>query len=78
MTEDDVRNYGYSRDHRSDRRQIVIGMVTTTDWIPIAHHVFGGNTLDRKTVQGVVKDLKERLRVSRVTFVGDRGFVRRQ
>lgn len=75
VTEEDVRKYGYSRDHRSDRRQIVIGMVTTTDGIPIAHHVFEGNTLDRKTVQSVVKDLKERLGISRVTFVGDRGLL---
>ena len=73
VTEEDVRKYGYSRDHRRDRRQIVIGMVTTTDGIPIAHHVFQGNTLDRKTVEGVVKDLTERLGLSKVTFVGDRG-----
>ena len=57
ITDEDVRRYGYSRDHRKDRRQIVIGMVTTTDGIPIAHHVLAGNTLDRKTVEGVVQDL---------------------
>ena len=72
---DDIRKYGYSRDHRSDRRQIVIGMVTTTDGIPIAHHVFPGNTLDKKTVEAVVKDLTERLGLQKVTFVGDRGLL---
>lgn len=75
VTAEDVRRYGYSRDHRGDRRQIVIGMVTTTDGIPIAHHVFAGNTLDRKTVEEVVKDLRERLGLSKVTFVGDRGIL---
>ncbi len=75
VTAEDVRRYGYSRDHRGDRRQIVIGMVTTTDGIPIAHHLFPGNTLDRKTVEDVVKDLRERPGLSKVTFVGDRGIL---
>ena len=75
VTAGDIRKYGYSRDHRGDRRQIVIGMVTTTDGIPIAHHVFAGNTLDRKTVEEVVKDLRERLGLKGVTFVGDRGIL---
>ena len=75
VTAEDIRKYGYSRDHRRDRRQIVIGMVTTTDGIPIAHHVFAGNTLDRKTVEEVVKDLRERLGLKKVTFVGDRGIL---
>ena len=73
VTAEDIRRYGYSRDHRGDRRQIVIGMVTTTDGIPIAHHVFPGNTLDRKTVESVVEDLQGRLGLRKVTFVGDRG-----
>jgi transposase len=39
----------------------VIGLVTTTDGIPIAQHVLPGNALDRKTVEDVGKDLRERL-----------------
>jgi hypothetical protein len=61
VTAEDVRRYGYSRDHRGDRQQIVIGLVTTTDGIPIAQHVLPGNALDRKTVEDVGKDLRERL-----------------
>ena len=38
------RAFGYSRDHRADRPQIVIGLLCTSDGIPIAHHVFSGNT----------------------------------
>ena len=34
--------FGYSRDHRSDRPQIMIGLLVTSDGIPIAHHVFSG------------------------------------
>jgi hypothetical protein len=39
--------FGYSRDHRGDRPQVVIGLLVTSDGIPIAHHVFAGNTADR-------------------------------
>ena len=43
------RAFGYSRDHRGDRPQVVIGLLTTSDGIPIAHHVFAGNTADVAT-----------------------------
>lgn len=73
--EDDVRRYGYSRDHRCDRRQVVIGMVMTRDGIPLCHHVFPGNTVDKSTVVAVVTDLKQRFNLKRVVFVGDRGML---
>lgn len=73
--EDDFRRYGYSRDHRFDRRQVVIGMVMTSDGIPLCHHVFPGNTVDKTTVVEVVKDLKQRFNLKRIVFVGDRGML---
>jgi len=73
--EDDFRRYGYSRDHRFDRRQVVIGMVMTSEGIPVCHHVFPGNTVDKTTVVAVVKDLKQRFNLKRMVFVGDRGML---
>jgi hypothetical protein len=75
IVEEDIRRYGYSRDHRFDRRQVAIGMVMTRDGIPLCHHVFPGNTLDKTTVAEVVRDLKKRFDLSRVIFVGDRGML---
>lgn len=75
IVEEDVRRYGYSRDGRFDRRQVTIGVVMTRDGIPLCHHVFPGNTVDKTTVAAVVKDLKKRFRLSRVIFVGDRGML---
>lgn len=75
LVEDDFRRYGYSRDHRPDRRQVVIGMVMTREGIPLCHHVFPGNTVDKTTVTAVVHDLKERFNLARVIFVGDRGML---
>lgn len=75
LVEEDFRRYGYSRDHRCDRRQVVVGMVMTREGVPLCHHVFPGNTADKTTVTAVVKDLKERFKPGRVVFVGDRGML---
>ena len=66
---------GYSRDHRPDADQIVVGLVLNEAGIPIAHHVFEGNTLDKKTVNKVVSDLENRFAIKNVIFVGDRGLL---
>ena len=70
-----MRRYGYSRDGRFDKRQVVIGMVMARDGIPLCHHVFAGNTVDKTTVADVVLDLKQRFALERVVFVGDRGML---
>ena len=75
VQDDDLRRYGYSRDHREDRRQVVIGLVMTRRGIPLCHHVFSGNTVDKTTVAQVVSDLKRRFALQRVIFVGDRGML---
>ena len=69
------KRFGYSRDHRSDRPQVVIGLLCTGDGIPIAHHVFAGNTADASTLPGVLADLTERFAVGRICVVADRGLI---
>jgi transposase len=75
LLEDDIRKFGYNRDGKLDCRQIVIGIVMTRDGIPLCHHVFPGNTVDKSTVASVIHDLKSRFRLDRVVFVGDRGML---
>ena len=69
------RAFGYSRDHRADRPQIMIGLLCTSDGIPIAHHVFPGNTNDATTLADVLADLAERFAVGRICVVADRGLI---
>lgn len=75
--EAELAAHGYSRDHRPDRPQIIIGVVTSKQGIPFAHYVFGGNTPDKNTVKGVLEDLKGRFGITHCIFVGDRGMVTR-
>ncbi|KXB05053.1 hypothetical protein AKJ49_01450 [candidate division MSBL1 archaeon SCGC-AAA382A03] len=70
----DLADFGYSRDGRSDKVQIVLGVVMA-DGIPIAHEVWPGNTTDRSTLEEAVKDLKERFDIRNVVFVADRGLI---
>ena len=67
--------FGYSRDKRDDRPQVVIGLLVTGDGIPIAHHVFSGNTNDASTLPAVMTDLQERFGVGRIALVADRGLI---
>jgi transposase len=67
--------FGYSRDRRSDRPQVVIGLLTSADGIPIAHHVFAGGTQDATTLKGVLDDLTTRFAVGRICVVADRGLI---
>ncbi len=52
------RAFGYSRDHRSDRPQVVLGLLCTGDGIPIAHHVFAGSTNDATTTVMAARRLR--------------------
>jgi len=71
----ELAQYGYSRDHRADRPQIVIGLMCTGDGCPVAVEVFEGNTADPMTLSAQIDKLKQRFRLQRVVMVGDRGLL---
>lgn len=65
---------GYSRDKRPDCKQVVIGLVVNRDGFPIAHEVFKGNVVDRKTVTAMLSALEARVGKQKdATVVVDRG-----
>lgn len=67
--------HGYSRDHRSDRPQIVYGLLCDSEGRPIAIEVFPGNTADPPTFTGIVATARKRFGINRLIFVGDRGMI---
>jgi transposase len=71
----EIGKNGYSRDHRPDADQIVLGLVMNRDGIPIAHHVFEGNRVDKSTVEEIIDDLEKRFSIKEIVFVGDRGML---
>lgn len=65
---------GYSRDHRPDCKQLVVGLVVSREGFPIAHEVFAGNTQDRTTLATMLDRLTERTGLKEgATVVVDRG-----
>src|SRR5713101_5379398 len=71
----ELAQHGYSRDHRGDRPQIVIGLMCTADGCPVAVEVFEGNTADPLTLSAQIDKLKQRFHLQRVVMVGDRGLL---
>jgi transposase len=67
--------HGYSRDHRSDRPQIVYGLLCDSEGRPIAIKVFPGNTADPTTFTQLVATIRKRFGINRIVFVGDRGMI---
>lgn len=70
-----LARYGYSRDGKRDRLQIVFGLLCASNGCPVAVEVFEGNAADPATVASQVEKLRQRFRLSRVVLVGDRGMI---
>jgi len=66
---------GYSRDQRSDCKQVCIGLVCTPEGLPLNFEVFAGNRADVTTVEEVVRAMEERFGQAERIWVMDRGMV---
>jgi hypothetical protein len=69
-------DWGYNRDKKRGKKQIVIGLLCDEEGEPVSTEVFAGNTLDFNTFESQVKKAAEIFGCERVTFVGDRGMIK--
>ena len=67
--------YGYNRDGKKGKKQVVIGVICDAEGCPIWVDVFKGSTSDQTTVKTQLINLKTKLGVEEFTFVGDRGMI---
>src|ERR1700756_3573753 len=67
--------YGHSKDHRPDLRQVVLAVVIDARGRPICSEVWPGNTTDVTTLLPVIERLKTRFMIARIGVVADRGMV---
>jgi transposase len=74
--DNELGEYGYNRDGKKGKKQIVIGLLTAKDGEPLSIEVFKGNTADPTTLGAQVSTLAERFAVPEVIFVGDRGMIK--
>ena len=69
-------DYGYNRDGKKGKQQIVIGLLCEESGEPVSTEVFAGNTQDTQTFASQVKKAAQRFNCKGVTFVGDRGMIK--
>jgi hypothetical protein len=68
-----LARYGHSRDHRSDRPQIILAVATDAEGLPLHLSVLRGNRNDTQTLQGLLQVLRRRFGIREATFVFDGG-----
>jgi Transposase DDE domain len=66
---------GYSKDHRPDLNQMVVGIVIDADGRPVCSEMWPGNTADVTVLLPIVDRLRHRFAITRVCVVADRGMI---
>jgi len=72
-----IGEYGFSKDHRPDLQQMVVGAVLDGEGRPICCQMWPGNTADAKTLLPLVDRFRRRFGVEKMTFIADRGMISR-
>lgn len=72
----ELADWGYNRDKKNGKKQIVIGLMCTEDGVPVTTEVFKGNTQDPATLSDQINKIKDRFGCTNITFVGDRGMIK--
>ena len=75
-TDNELSAFGYNRDGKRGKKQIVIGLLCNGAGVPLSIEVFPGNTQDPKTVAAQIRKVASRFGGGEVTFVGDRGMLK--
>ena len=71
----ELLDYGFSKAHRGDLKQVVVGVLMSKEGIPLGHEVFSGNTNDVSCFSQVIEQVKKKYGLSKLILVGDRGMI---
>lgn len=69
----ELRMFGFSKDHKNNEVQVVMGLLIDNNGIPVTYELFPGNTMDQTTLIQSVNRLKELYHMEKITVVADRG-----
>jgi transposase len=70
-----LAQYGYNRDKKKGKAQIIFGLITDKYGRPIAVEVFEGNVLDNQTLSQQIEKVKERFKLNKIVWISDRGIL---
>jgi transposase len=71
----ELGQYGHSKDHRPDRKQMVVGVILDGEGRPLCCELWPGNVTDVKTLIPIVDRLQQRFRIGSICIVADRGMI---
>lgn len=75
---EEVGEYGYSKDHRPDLKQLVVGIIIDNSGKPVCCELWPGNTTDVKTLMPVIDRLRTRFGIEKICIVADRGMISKE
>jgi hypothetical protein len=73
--EGELRRFGYSKEHRNDCTQVMLGLLVDREGVPVGYHLFPGNTYEPHSLPTILEKLKAKYRIQRVIVVADRGLI---
>jgi transposase len=68
--------FGYNRDKKKGKKQVIYGLLTDEEGEPLSIEVFPGSTKDNKTVSSQVEKIKKKFGCQYITIVGDKGMIK--
>ena len=77
VEQDDLRDFGFSKDNKFKEVQVVLSLMTTNKGEPVGYKLFPGNTSEGKTLLDHIEEVKERMGVDQVTLIADRAMFNR-
>lgn len=74
----ELRRFGYSKIHRSDLTQVMLGLLVDREGVPVGYQLFPGNTYEPHSLPVILEKLKTKYHVTRVVLVADRGIITKE
>jgi len=75
FTEDDLRRFGYSKDHKFNQGQVLLALLVTEDGLPAGYELFAGNMYEGDTLEVAINKLKEKYLLENAVIVADSGLL---
>ena len=72
----ELGKFGHSKEGRSNKLQILVGLLCNREGIPVSIQVFEGNAAETGTLEGQIQKVRERFGLKHIVFIADRGILR--
>lgn len=74
-SQDELRDFGFSKDGKHQHVQIVLAIIVTDGGLPISYEIFQGNTYEGHTLIPTILELKKKYNINRIILIADSGLI---